>query len=242
MKKAEIFKYVLTLIITIGLFVTIFYVTDLANARRATALRDAQDTIAINLLSSETQFTLLDSADCSTATDNGGLFQSDLQSIQDHLTSLESSLGTNDVELSNLKKYYALLELKDYLLVGELAARCKFTPATIVYFNNAACGTDCDKQTYVLSQLSQQYPQLRVYSFDTDLNLAAVNTLQSISKIPATLPAIIIDGHDYDGFQSLDDIMKNDPELAKMAAQAKAAAAAGQTNTSATPSSTAPSQ
>lgn len=234
MKKSEIFKYILTLVVTVGLFVTIFYVTNLANARRASALRVAQDTIAINLLSSETQFMLLNKTDCSSA-EQGGLFKSDLKSVQDRLTSLESTLGTSDTEVVNLKKYYALLELKDYLLVTELADRCNFTPTVIMSFTNETCGADCDKQNYVLSSLSDQYPDLRVYSFDEDLDLSAVSTLESVVKIPTTVPALIMKGKVYSGYQSAEVINKIfASEFKKMNAAAKAAAATATSATTAT--------
>ncbi len=212
MKRNEIFKYVIVLLVTAGLFATIFYVTDVANARRVSSIRVAQDTIAINLLSSETQFSLLQKTDCSSDLEQG-LFQNDLKSVGDRLTYLESTVGSTDDEVVNLKRYYQLLELKDYLLIDELAAKCHLKPTTVIYFTSDTCGTDCEREDDTISQLRDKYPDLRIYTFDTSLDLAAISTLQDVTKIPDTVPSLVVDDKPYPGFQSVSDVEKAAPEL-----------------------------
>lgn len=214
MKKSEILKYIIVLAVTVGLFATIFYATDRANNRRVSAVRIAQDTIAINLLSSETQFNLLKKTDCSAGSEEA-LFKNDLKSVGDRLTYLETTVGKTSDEVVNLKKYYSLLELKDYVLLHDLADRCGFKPSTIVYFTDNTCGADCEKQEYALAGVREKYPELRIYSFDAGLDLAAINTFKSINKIPDTFPVLMIDGKVLSGFQSIELIEKAAPELQK---------------------------
>ncbi len=207
MKKTELLKYFVVLIVTVGLFATIFYVTDVANNKRVSAVRIAQDTIAINLLSSETQFTLLRKTECSTGSEEN-LFKNDLKSVADRLAYLESTVGNTDDEVLNLKKYYSLLQLKDYLLIDELGQRCEFKPTTIIYFNNSSCTAECQKQDYVIAGVRDKYPELRIYTFDTSLGLSAIKTLQNVTRVGDSAPSLVIDGKVFSGFQSIDSLEK----------------------------------
>jgi hypothetical protein len=105
--------------------------------------------------------------------------------------------------------------------------------ATILYFysNKGDC-PECTKQGYVLTQLRQDHPTLRVYNFDYDLNVNAVNTLISLYKVKSTeLPAIVIGGKTYSGFKSVSDIVALIPELAASSTTATSSAATSPSKT-----------
>jgi hypothetical protein len=94
------------------------------------------------------------------------------------------------------------------------------------YSNKGDC-PDCQKEGFVLTKLGEDYPELRVYSFDYNLDLSALQTLISIYNVEKKLPAILINEKAYYGFQSVDDIKNAMPALKAIdAANAKAAAAA----------------
>jgi thioredoxin-like negative regulator of GroEL len=113
-----------------------------------------------------------------------------------------------------LKRYYSLLEIKDYLLMKRITERCKEASVFVLYFyGNADACEDCDKQSYVLTALREKYPGLRVYSFDYNIDISAVQTLKSIYKVGDALPALVMNGKTFNGFQSVEDIEKNLPEL-----------------------------
>ena len=84
----------------------------------------------------------------------------------------------------------------------------------IIYFygTDDKC-SDCEKEGYVLTNLRQNYPDLRVYSFDYNINVSAVKTLISINKVQDKLPAIFVKDRAYYGFQSTEDLEKAIPEL-----------------------------
>ena len=107
-----------------------------------------------------------------------------------------------------LKKYYSLLEIKDYLLNKNISARCKTKSAFILYFYTTAenC-SECEKQGLVLSALRDKYPELRVYSFDYGIDLSAVKAMLQIFKIQDTkLPALVIDEEVLTGFHGIDEL------------------------------------
>ena len=222
-------RYFIALIITVAIFIIVIFIVRSANQRKLSSIQDLQDKISIDLLSSETQFSLLSTAGCTD--DGNSILTPEIGEMGDRLSYMENQLGTTNSDVIGLKEYYSLLEIKDYLLTNELASKCHTKTVTLVYFySNKEC-TDCDKQGYVLTALRQEYPSLRVYSFDADLDLSAIATLQTISKVPSTLPSIVINGHVYSGFQTLDQIQKNEPELAKLASQANPSGTKSQANT-----------
>lgn len=204
-KNIEWFKYIATLLITTGLFFTVFFATKVVNEKRFSEIKSIQDKISIDLLSSETQFALLNSTDCSINANS--ILAPEIEKLGQRLATMEAQLGTDDADVVSIKKYYSLLQIKDYMLTKALAARCKVKPVTILYFYNNDC-SDCSKQGYVLTALREQYPQIRIYAFDSNLDLSAIKTLEQVNVISGERPSIVIDNVTYSGFKSLEDIEK----------------------------------
>lgn len=229
-RKIEWGRYIISLLITAAIFGSVVYISDTVNKKRVDELHSIQDKMAVDLLSSETQFSLLNqSSDCSQ--DGNSILAPEIGEMGDRLSYMESQLGTTNSDVVGLKKYYSLLQIKDYLLAKELAQKCHFKPVIIIYFYSNDNCDDCTKQGYVLTALRAQYPLLRVYSFDANLDLSAIKTLQTITDVPATLPSLVINGKVYSGFQSIDAIEKETPELAKMAPVTTGSSTASSTTT-----------
>lgn len=232
-KSLEWFKYIVTFVITAGIFITVFYVTKIVNERKLSEIKSIQDKIAIDLLSSETQFSLLKRSTCSQ--DGSSLLAPEIGSLGERLGFMEGQLGMDNPDVIGLKKYYSLLEIKDYLLGIELSQKCSFKPIYILYFYKNDC-TDCEKQGYALTALREKYPELRVYSFDADLDLSAIATLETIYKVSSDLPALVINEKLYTGMQSIETIEKLIPDLKKSLEKAEADKAVVKTPVKATKS------
>ncbi len=208
-------KYLFSFIITAIIFATAIFLSNYFANKKLEEIRNIQDKIAVDILSSETQFSLLEESSCK---DLGvGTLSTELGNLEDKLAYTESQRGHDDIEVIALKRYYSLLEIKDYLLMNKISEKCKKTPLSIIYFYSTddSC-PDCEKEGYVLTHLRETYPELRVYSFDYNIDLSAVKTLISINKLKPELPALIIKDKVYYGFQSVDDLEKAVPELAKL--------------------------
>ena len=96
-----------------------------------------------------------------------------------------------------------------------LSEKCSSKPISILYFygNKDVC-PQCVDMGYVLTKLRESYPEVRIYSFDTNLQLSALNTLRTVNKISETqLPAVIIGDQTITGFRSYDDLKALIPEL-----------------------------
>ena len=208
-------KYVYSFVITAIIFATAIYISNYFGQKKIDDIRNIQDKIAIDILSSETQFSLLENSSCKDV--GTGTLSTELGTLEDKLSYTESERGSNDPEVKTLKQYYSLLEIKDYLLMNKISDKCKKTPLSIIYFysTDGTC-TDCEKEGYVLTSLRQTYPELRVYSFDYNIGLSAVKTLISIDKIKNNLPAIFVKDQAYYGFQSIADLEKAVPDILKL--------------------------
>jgi hypothetical protein len=200
-------KYIITFFITASIFGTALFVSNYFNNKRIDEIRSIQDSISTNIMSSETQVSLLSDLDCEDV--GSGMLSTELNSLADRIEYSERNIGNDDKEVLQLKKFYSLLEIKDYLLMKRLSARCnkKFIFVLYFYTDTPKCA-DCQKASFILTYLREQYPDLRVYSFDYNIDLSAVQTLISVSKIKDTLPAIVVDGQAISWPQDKDSLEK----------------------------------
>lgn len=211
-------KYIFTFIVTSAIFVTAFLASTLFSNKRVENVKSIQDNIAIDILSSETQFDLLKEVPCSNVSDS--ILSAELSVLGDKLSHTENDRGATDSDVLYLKKYYSLLQIKDYLLSKKLVEKCGATkkPVFIIYFysNKGDC-EECEKEGYVLTRLKEKYPELRVYSFDYNVSLSAVDSMKTIYRIRNDLPALVIADQTYTGFKSLEDLEGLLPDTLKVA-------------------------
>ena len=208
-------KYLIVFLITLGLFFTAIYLSNYFGDKKINQLESIQNKIAIDILSSETQFSLLSELSCKNISDS--VFSSELEELGNKLEWSQENLGATE-EVSYLKKYYALLQIKDYLLTKKISARCGTKSAFILYFYTTAenCSL-CEQESLVLSALRTEYPELRVYSFDYSTDLSAITSMLQIYKIKDTvLPALVIDDNVLTGFHPIDELKKRVQESFKL--------------------------
>lgn len=200
-------KYIIVFFITVGLFLTASYVSNYFSNKKINELKTIQDKIAIDILSSETQFSLLSELSCKNVSDSA--LSGELGELGRKLEWGQENLG-NTEEVLYLRKYYSLLQIKDFLLMKKISERCKVKSAFILYFYTTAenC-SECERRGLVLSSLRDKYPDLRVYSFDYSTDLSAVKSMLQIFKIEDTkLPALVLDDEVLTGFQEISELEK----------------------------------
>lgn len=204
-------KYIIVFFITATLFGSILWISNHFNTKKIDQLRTVADKISIDLISSEVQFSLLQELSCKDVSTTA--LSSELNSLADKITYSENNIGNDNTDVISLKRSYSLLEIKDYLLMKKITERCGQKSIFILYFYTNDNCADCTKQGYVLTSLRDKYPNLRVYSFDYNLDLSAIKTMISIYKVPNNLPALVINGKVYSGFQSVEEVEKTFPQL-----------------------------
>lgn len=198
--------------ITVAIIGTVAYAVNYLNSARVADLSSIESQLSIDTLSLDTQFSLLETAPCDSAATSTTL-SDELADLGDRLSYAENQLGSDNAQVIRLKEQYSLLEVRDYLITKQLAEACGTKPVTVLYFySNASDCSDCDKAGYALSYLRNTFPNLRVYSFDYDLDLGALKTLITVTKVKKELPAFVIQGKHSYGFTSLTDLEKEFPK------------------------------
>jgi hypothetical protein len=193
-------------LITAGIFAAAWYASDYFNDRKIADLQQAQQQATVDFMSSEAQFDLYEDQTCDDVS-NTSLAQ-ELSSLADKISYAEQNLSSSS-QLTLLKQQYSVLEVKDFLLTKEINERCNSNVATILYFyENANNCSNCTKQGYVLDAIRQNYPNnVRVYSFDVGLDSSTIRALLTIYKVSDTaLPAVVVNGTTYTGFQSIEQM------------------------------------
>lgn len=208
------FRVIAAFLITGFIFTSAFLASNYFNDKRTEEVRAIENRISTDILSLETQFDLLEQLSCEDIETNPVLTR-ELSELGSRLDYMENTRGSDDPEVLQLKKSYSLLLIKDSILMSRVSGECNSKPLSLFYFySNSGDCTDCRKQGYVLTALQQEYPQLRVYAFDYNLDLPALRTLIAISRVENTLPALTIGKKTVYGFQSREDIETLLPELA----------------------------
>jgi hypothetical protein len=144
---------------------------------------------------------------------------SELTDMVHRVKFMASQLGADNEKVISLKKYYTLLQIKDYLLTKELYNRCGAHIVSILYLYQEGC-EECVKQSIILDDLSKTYPEIRVYWIDKDLQTPALDTLISILNIKKT-PSIVIKNKVYDSLQTTADIESYIPQIAQWKKESK---------------------
>jgi hypothetical protein len=208
-------KYLVTFLITAIIFATAVFTSNILTEKKVEDIRAIENRVAIDILSSETQFALLGETSCKDI--GPGFLSKELGPLGEKLTYAENQSDFNDSDIDSLKRSYFLLEIKDYLLMKRLTEKCAIAPTFILYFYSSQeqC-KDCEKMGFVLTALRERYPEVRVYSFDYDFDLEAIRTLTSIYKLKGNPPALIINGNPYYGFISIEELETQVPAIAKL--------------------------
>jgi len=69
-EKTDWLKYLYTFVITALIFITAIYISDYFSNKKMAELKSMEDNMSLDILSSETQFSLLAEASCKNINDN----------------------------------------------------------------------------------------------------------------------------------------------------------------------------
>ena len=208
-------KYLVAFLITALIFGTAIFISTFLSDKKLEDVRSIENRVALDILSSETQFALLEETSCRDI--GPGFLSKELGSLGERLDYAENETEFNTADLEDLKRSYFLLEIKDYLLMKRLTERCAIEPTFILYFYSTEDQCDeCERMGYVLTVLRNKYPDLRVYSFDYYFDVGAIDTLVSIYKIKSQLPALVANGEVIYGFHSVEELEEQVPSLQEL--------------------------
>lgn len=211
-------RYFLALVISLVIFMTGFLASNTLTNKKLETLKNIEDDISLNILSSETEYDILREVSCDTITNsNQTVLTKEIGTLADNLSLLEGN-NEDDERIISAKKRYSLLLIKDYLLSKRLTDDCGTKPTFVIYFyGNADVCPECVKTGYALSSLRDDYEKLRVYAFDYNLDLPIIKTFASLYGVREDqLPAVIINQKLYVGLntkESIDELLPKEVKL-----------------------------
>ncbi|MCL5010806.1 MAG: hypothetical protein M1127_01165 [Patescibacteria group bacterium] len=208
-KKINPLKYLSVFLFTAIIFGSGFLLSDYIAQKRFQQLDVLQQNLRTDILSLETQFSVLRQAPCDNL--NESTLTKELYDVSQKLSEVSADLGEKSPYYLQLKKYYSIMEIQHWLLVKQAAKECSMPFHTIIYFyaDKEHCPS-CENQGYLLTYFREKYPSLRIYSFDFDLPLSALQALKSVFGLKDNLPVIVVDKDVYYGFKDktqLEDLL-----------------------------------
>ncbi len=207
MKSFSYRRYILAFVIAVVIMSTVIVLTNLFGQQKLGELTRIQDTLSTDILSIQTEFDLLQETTCSNV--QPSTLSDELNELGNKLNFAENQENIDSDEVSRLKKFYSLLEIKDYLLNKKITEKCRRPFASILYFYTNDDCEDCRQQSIILSELRRDIPGLRVYSFDANLDLGAVRTLKSMYNASSTYPFLVTGTSTWTGLTKYETLEKN---------------------------------
>ncbi len=218
-------KYVIALFVTTFVFLGALWVSNKIYGKQVEEMKTVANQITLNTSASEVQYNLLLETSCDRASEIDPI--KDLDRLADMLAQAESQRGDKAAEVVEIKKQYVLLQIKDFLLTKRIASRCNRDPNYILYFYSTDDNCeDCKKQGWVLTDLRREYPELRVYAFDYDMDFPPMKTFRTMYKLDGgLLPALVIGDKTVHGLKTKEELEKIMPFLGEEKEKREKAAA-----------------
>ncbi len=168
--------------------------------------------LMMNLLAQDVQDKILQEDPCKFVDSN--LVSQELFRIGDRVDALELEKGKSDEQVISLKRYYTLLEAKDYLFFKKINEKCdsEYNLNLFFYSNDPKKCPQCQDQGFVLSYARTKDENMRTYSFDVDLDLPVVQYLVLAYNV-TEVPTNVFNEEVYTGFldnSEVDEIIEND--------------------------------
>ena len=206
--------FIVAAVITVMLFISIYSLNLFLNSQREQAVLDRMEEILDNYQEIQTLALMSD------------VFGQEMTclSLESSLIHMDKTLWDTGLKIDkyreatekfftdpfylNQKKKFNRNEIVYYSMLRNMKQGCEFNQTTILYFykKKEDCA-DCDAQAFVLSDLNKQIdPEVAIFSFDSDLELPSVNTLETFYNI-SDYPCIVIEDNTYCGLHNKNDLI-----------------------------------
>ncbi|MBI2147246.1 thioredoxin family protein [Candidatus Woesearchaeota archaeon] len=204
MASSNLSKYIAAFSITTLIFIVGILIGNAISSAKMEAIDALQQDITVRTIGSEMQYLLLAEHPCQDI--HSSELSQELFEIGSKLAHMEQTLGSQDENVINLKRYYSLLEIRHWLLLKKAQQECNATYSLILYFysNRGDCDA-CKQQGYVLNTIHRKYPDVNIYSFDVNIPDTVLATIKQIYNITAP-PTIVVNGKKMEGLVNKDEV------------------------------------
>ncbi len=192
-------RYLIAFLLTASVFVLGIFLGIIISDFKTSKIYGYERDLMTNFLTQDLESDLLISHPCDFV--NSSFVSQELFGVGDRLSALEKDLGKTNEQVLSLKKYYMVLQVKDYLFFKNFNEKCsgKFILNLFFYSNDHKICEKCEDQGFVLSYARAKNDKLRTYSFDVDLDTPIIKYLMSRYNVTA-VPAVIFNDKVYNEF------------------------------------------
>ena len=184
-------KITLAFLIAVFMFTFGLFIGFLAKTLIQGATIDLQNSVRNEIVNLETIDLLEKDNVCENYSIN--LISEKLDYTGELISLLEIKKGKADTEVLELKKLYTMLEVRHMLLMEEKNRLCDQDYDIFLFFysNDENCEDDVEKTSFILSYLRKKYENVRVYSFDSNLDSDLVKILMSKYSVTSCKTVIL---------------------------------------------------
>ncbi len=204
-RRVSIRNILAALVITAVVFGLGLSVGSSITTSKVNDILDLEQEARLQLESLELEEKLLEGTPCTSPS----LLSSKLNDLGVKLIFLEGQYDKGDKRITDLKKPYTILQVRHYLQLKEMTEMCGkgYTMVLFFYSNQPEFIGVSEEQGFVLDYLQKKYStdKIKVYSFDTDLELDLINTLKEVYGI-TTIPSMVINDKVYVGFHDKEEL------------------------------------
>jgi len=168
-------------------------------------IESMQNELKDELVSIELEDTLMQESPCIDVP----LLSKKLDDLATRLTYLENEYKKDDPQILELKKPYTLLQVRHYIRMKKTIEHCKMNFTLILFFydNTPEKISESEKQGFILDYIKLKYDNVKIYSFDSRLDMDIIKTMMNIFSVQNT-PALVINGKVYTGLHYKEEIEK----------------------------------
>lgn len=198
-KSFDTKKYVAVLVITIVIFSMGMIVGHLLGSQKASLVSALQEDLRTDALDIELAFSLIEQDPCEFA--NRAPVIAQIYDLGNRLDHMESVLGKNNQDVLRLKRYYSLLQIRQWQFEKRVNELCEDSRIPILYFydNSPGACVGCDEQGFVLTYLRRKFDFVSVYSFDMGAESESLKALMARYGVDQA-PTIVVNGEVLRGF------------------------------------------
>lgn len=199
-------KYIMVFVLTTLIFIIGLVLGNYISSSKLKNIQNLEQELRTDTMSLEIEYLMLAESPCRQA--NSTSLTDLLYKTAKRLDYMERELGKKNEDVLRLKEYYSLLELKHWLLQKKEIEKCNSSRNIILYFYSNLEDCDaCEEQGFILDYLREKREGLSIYSFDTNINNLAINTLKRLYKIEnEKAPIVIVNDNYVKGFRSKNEI------------------------------------
>jgi len=204
-RKINWMKITASLALAVLIFVSGIYIGNLITEGKASDIANIEKQARMELENIIVESMILEENPCI----DPSMLSEKLDDLGTKLTYLEAEYSKSDPRILELKEPYTLLEVRHYLEMKKMIEECNYNYTLVLFFYSNSQENEgiSEEQGFVLDYLRKKFGNVKVYSFDADLDIGIIETLKKVNDI-TVIPSTIIEGKVYAGFHDKEELEK----------------------------------